>query len=93
MDLLRYCVNDVQVLLLDYSMPVLNGAETLKYVRRLAPHIKIVAVTGCDIYSLPASFREGVDQVVAKPFTCADLVAVINQLLAAAPTLIVPVTG
>lgn len=77
------CVeHEIRVVLLDYSMPHLDGAETLQYLRQLYPQVKVVAVTGVDIRQLPEGFREGVDHLLQKPFRREDLVAAINSLLA-----------
>lgn len=81
LDIMRYYQGDLQVMVLDYSMPRLNGAETLKYVRRLNSQIKVIAVIDVDIDSLPVSFREGVQGIVAKPVKGADLIGTINVLL------------
>ncbi len=81
LDIMRYYQGDLQVVLLDYSMPRLNGAETLKYARRLNPQIKVIAVIDVDIDSLPVSFREGVQGLVTKPVKGADLIGTINALL------------
>jgi CheY-like chemotaxis protein len=81
LDMMRYHQNDLHVILLDYSMPRLNGAETLQHARRLNPQIKVIAVIDVDIDSVPISFREDVQGVVTKPVKGTDLVEAINTLL------------
>ncbi len=81
LDMLRYCQRDVRVVVLDYNMPRLNGAETLMYLRKLNPHVKVLALTGVETNLLPESFRTGVDRVLAKPYTNSQLINTLNGLL------------
>jgi CheY-like chemotaxis protein len=81
LDMMRYCQDDLQVMLLDYSMPRLNGAETLQYARRFNPQIKVIAVIDMDIDSLPISFREAVQEIITKPVSGTHLIEAINALL------------
>jgi len=85
LDMLRYAGYDVRVVLLDYNMPQLNGAETLQHLRRLNPQTKVIALTGVNINLLPENFREGVDKLVQKPFRTADLIASIRELIGEQP--------
>jgi CheY-like chemotaxis protein len=86
LDMLRYAPRDIRIVLLDYNMPRFNGAETLQFLRKLNPEVKIIAVTGVDINELPSSFREGVDHFFQKPFRSAELIQTIRTLLNGAPT-------
>lgn len=79
LEIVRNCQDGLRLVLLDYSMPRLDGAETLRYVRKLNPHLKVIGLTDVDVESLPASFREGVQKVVTKPVSGADLIAIISQ--------------
>jgi CheY-like chemotaxis protein len=87
LDMLRYAPSAVRVVLLDYDMPKLNGAETLTYLRRLNPHAKIIAVTGMDPNFLPAEFREGVEHTIYKPFRMEELISLIERMAEAYPVL------
>ena len=90
LDMLRYGARDIRVVLLDYNMPQLNGAETLEHLRRLRPQVKVLAVTGVDAQLLPPSFREGVDKFLQKPFRSKELVDTINLLLGNGATVPTP---
>ena len=81
LDMLRYGGRDIRIVLLDYNMPQLNGAETLKHLRSIAPQAKVIALTGVNLNLLPESFREGVERFIPKPFRTAELVATIRELL------------
>ena len=85
LDMTRYAGRDIRIVLLDYNMPQLNGAETLAYLRRLSPDTKIIALTGVDINLLPESFREGVDKFLQKPFRTTDLIVAMRELLGQSP--------
>ena len=83
LNMLRYAPKDIRIVLLDYSMPTFDGAETLRFVRQLSPAAKVIAVTGMDLNVLPESFREGVDAFMHKPFQMKELLATMDKLLKA----------
>lgn len=83
LEMVRFAGRDLSVVLLDYNMPQLNGAETLEYVRRLNSNVKVMALTGVDLNMLPATFHEGVDKFIRKPFRAQDLIDAINSLIGA----------
>jgi CheY-like chemotaxis protein len=80
LEMLRFAGRECRVVLLDYNMPNFDGCETLQHLRRLNPHVKVLALTGIDQNLLPASFQEGVDKFFPKPFRTRDLVDAINTL-------------
>jgi CheY-like chemotaxis protein len=80
LDMLRYA-RDVRIILLDYNMPQLDGSETLAYIRKLSPRVKVIAVTGVEANLLPENYRQGVEKFIQKPFRTAELVLAINDLL------------
>jgi CheY-like chemotaxis protein len=84
LNMLRYTPSDVRVVLLDYSMPQLNGAETLAYLRRLYPQTKVIGVTALDVHNIPSAFHDGVDGWLPKPFTKEELVTAIHAAMATA---------
>jgi CheY-like chemotaxis protein len=86
LDMMRYCERDIRVVVLDYNMPRLNGAETLTFLRKLNPRVKILALTGVDANLLPESFRTGVDKILAKPYSTGQLIDNVNELLGFDPT-------
>lgn len=82
LEMLHQAAGKVQVVLLDYQMPVMTGAQILPTVRRLAPAAKVLGVSGVAPEDLPPEFRDGVDKLLSKPFTRNDLIAAIEALLA-----------
>jgi CheY-like chemotaxis protein len=81
LDMLRYTGDKVNVVLLDYNMPTINGEDTLRHMRKIGPHIKVIATTGVEVQNLPDGFRQGVDDVLSKPFSASDLIGCIHDLL------------
>ena len=71
------------LLLLDFAMPGMNGADVARAVRARRPDLPIVFVTGyAESEQLEAALGEDV-QVLRKPFTVDDLSAAIAHSLAA----------
>jgi CheY-like chemotaxis protein len=76
----------IQIVLLDYSMPELNGAETLQQLRNRNPSIKIVAITAFAPHEVAPSFREGVDGYIVKPIHAQELIEIIDSLIGSKPS-------
>jgi DNA-binding NarL/FixJ family response regulator len=67
------------VVILDLSMPVMNGFEAAAEIRRIAPSIKIVFLS---IHDVPATAREvGADAFVSKTSSAEELVATIERVI------------
>jgi CheY-like chemotaxis protein len=81
LDMIRYAPRGVRTVLLDFNMPGFNGAETLQYLRKLNPNVKVIAVSGFKVNELPASFQKGVERFVAKPFSNGELLETIEEVL------------
>jgi CheY-like chemotaxis protein len=86
LDMLRYCQRDVRLVVLDYNMPRLNGSDTLSYLKKLNPEVKVLALTGIELGLLPESFRTGVDKVLPKPYSHSQLMNCVNELLGPSPS-------
>ncbi len=82
LEILRHNPQDFGVLLLDFNMPVMNGADMLQYVRKLNPRVKVIGLTGVNASGLPQAFSEGVDSLFSKPFKVPELVSAIRALAA-----------
>lgn len=81
LDMVRYAGADVGAIMLDFNMPRFNGAETLQFLRKLNPNVKVLAVSGVSSNELPADFREGVERFIPKPFSNADLLKTLEEIL------------
>jgi PAS domain S-box-containing protein len=70
----------IDLLLIDYAMPEMNGAELLYQVRRQRPHLKALFITGYAPDALVDGEIDGA-AVVRKPFKLAELVATLRAVL------------
>lgn len=74
--------NHMDLILLDLQMPVMNGYEVLKQIKKENPQIKIVAQTA---YALAQEKEEilarGFDDYIAKPIIQKDLLEIITRIL------------
>jgi CheY-like chemotaxis protein len=63
----------------DYSMPVMNGADLIRQLWARNPHLPVLCVTG---YAGGADLKALLthEQILQKPFKRADLLARIGQL-------------
>ena len=73
---------NVDLFLLDYQLPGLNGLELLRILKEKRPGIPVVLVTA-STQSLITEKAEklGVDKIVFKPYSQADMLTVIQGLL------------
>lgn len=67
------------VVILDLSLPLMNGFEAAKEIRRIAPFTKIVFFS---IHDVPATARDiGADAFVAKSAGIEELVSTLERIL------------
>jgi CheY-like chemotaxis protein len=78
---LQYGNENVDVVLLDYGMPVLDGSQTLEHLKNQFPNVKTIGVTGLSTSQLPDTYRNGVEQLLVKPVKTAELVSAIHSVL------------
>ncbi len=71
------------LVLLDVDMPQMSGEETLEKMRRLAPAVRVIAITGSrDHQRHQAMLDGGALHIVAKPFTQEALCLAMSGALA-----------
>lgn len=63
---------EVDIVLLDFAMPGMNGADVEREIRTRRPSLPVVFATG---YADVAVLTAGEDRIVRKPFREADLAA------------------
>jgi len=57
------------LVLMDLNMPVMNGTDATKEIRKLNPNIPIIALTAADIEEVKTNFSDiGFNDIVTKPF-------------------------
>lgn len=77
-------VASVDLLVVDYAMPGLNGAQVARCARGRWPKLPIILVTGFAEAGFADELPDDV-QLLHKPFRVADLVALVSNTLAATP--------
>jgi CheY-like chemotaxis protein len=81
LNMIRYAARDIHIVMLDYSMPRLNGDETLKYIKQLSPNAKVIGLTSMKFNSLPREYIDGIDKLLSKPVVATKLIDTICELL------------
>ena len=85
-DLLRSGDNMVNVglILCDIRMPKVNGVECIDYLKREAPGVPVVVVTGYPDSDLAANLlKKGVKHYLVKPVEKEKLLAIVDDIIAA----------
>lgn len=72
------------LIIMDLNMPVLDGLETIKYVRMMqgvAEQVPIVAITAFDVYGMEEAAHEaGCNEYLSKPLDLGDLDKALKSL-------------
>ena len=87
-DSLRSAAADAVVM--DIYMPQQDGFETIRELRRVAPEVRIIAISGAtrgDFDPLKAAEMLGADRALRKPFAMEDLLAALTEVLSDLPPL------
>jgi PAS domain S-box-containing protein len=90
LNLFRERSNDIDLILLDLTLPGMSGAEVCREVRRISPDVKIILTSAYDRERMSAGFPAG-EQVpysfIRKPYRIAELVRTIQRVLRRRPAL------
>jgi CheY-like chemotaxis protein len=80
---------DINVVLLDLTMPQMDGRQTLRALRRLCPELPVILSGGYDPRQAPTGARDPESPVfLQKPYTLAELRRVLAPALGPGPILI-----
>ena len=74
--------------LMDIYMPLQDGFEAIRELRRVAPAVKIIAISGGsrgNFDPLKAAEMLGADRTLRKPFGIDELLGALTELLPATP--------
>jgi PAS domain S-box-containing protein len=74
----------IDVVLLDLTMPRLDGLEVLARVRAVKPEVPVVLMTGYSTEELSGTLREDLAVLLQKPFTSEELLAAVGAARAKA---------
>ena len=80
---LEYCLdNDVDLLLVDYMMPELNGIDLVNMLKKEKPDIPIIMITAIDDLKLrKTATLTGIDMFLPKPVNANDFKEAVFKLL------------
>jgi PAS domain S-box-containing protein len=69
----------IHLVLLDMMMPLMDGQTTIRALKRIAPQVKIIAVSGLSS-NKDLALKAGAKGFLQKPYTSQDLIDLIDQL-------------
>jgi len=74
--------HEIDLVILDVVMPRLGGADAMKRMRELNPHMKAMFATGYDRLSTLGKDRSAIsEKVISKPFAISELSQTVRQML------------
>jgi two-component system response regulator AtoC len=80
--LAKLVATPVDLIVVDYRMPGLDGFQVLRRARELHPRIRIVLTTGQGTNEVVgAALDDGVHGIIVKPFTPDELTKVVSAVL------------
>ena len=72
----------VDLLVVDYKMPGINGFEVVRRARGIHPNLKVVLITGHGTREVMGEALDGgINGILVKPFTPDELASTINAAL------------
>jgi PAS domain S-box-containing protein len=80
-ELFRADPNGIAAVLLDLTMPAMNGQQTLAALRAIRPDVKIIATSGYSQADALPRFSGKVEGFIQKPYTARALAATLRVLL------------
>jgi len=84
--LVKYREDKPDAVLLDITMPDMDGLEALREIKKIDPHARIAMLTALDQKDVTQeAAREGADLFVVKPFTPVKVLATVDKLLRQVP--------
>ncbi len=80
-DLFRQHADEITFVLIDLSMPKLDGMKTLAEIRRIRPDAKVVLTSGYEGSELMQRYpTENIDAFIQKPFDVEDFKKIVQQV-------------
>jgi CheY-like chemotaxis protein len=78
----RHEKDTFQLVLLDYFMPELDGAETFKWLKKISPSIKVIIVSGAEELRLRQILAQHhFDGCIRKPFDLHEALQIIRNVM------------
>jgi two-component system cell cycle sensor histidine kinase/response regulator CckA len=74
--------DEIDLVLLDYYMPQLDGAKTLEWLKKLNPRVKVIIVSGAEELRLRQILaRHPLDGYIRKPLRLQETVQIIRHVM------------
>lgn len=74
--------NNLDLLLLDIKMPKLSGLDILKDIKKSAPKLKVIIITGYkSVETATEASKLGADDYIVKPFESKEILQIVEKLL------------
>lgn len=74
--------DELELVVLDLTMPVMDGMDTFKYIKKIKPDIKILLVTGYDdMWDLEELIEQENTEILKKPYQIDDFMQVIGKFI------------
>jgi len=70
-----------RLLVTDYRMPQLNGMELIQRCKAILPDLKVISASATLFDDEMAAYKEKPDRVLPKPYSIAELLSAVNELL------------
>jgi len=77
----QFQANEIDLVITDIMMPEKDGFEAIRELNRLAPNVRIIALTGFGLHNLPVAYDLGASRVFEKPIAPAVLKEAVAELL------------
>ena len=81
-ELFRGMADEIAVVLLDMTMPLISGEETFQQLKRIRPDVAVIASSGYSEAEAMARFGQGLAGFVQKPYSAAALSAKVAEAMA-----------
>jgi len=75
-------INEINLIILDLTLPKVSGLEVLEHVKKISPHTKIILTSGYMIEKDSSNIEESkIDDFIQKPYTVEKLAKVVRKNL------------
>jgi two-component system cell cycle sensor histidine kinase/response regulator CckA len=81
LDVMRARKDDIDVLLLDITLPGTSSREVYDEARRLRPDLRVIVTSAHSRETASSSLAERIDYFIRKPFSLGDLIDMVRQAL------------
>jgi two-component system cell cycle response regulator DivK len=74
--------SDIELILMDVQLPVLNGMDAMKEIKKFRPALPVIAQTAFAMSGDKERYlKEGFDEYISKPINLQELITLISKYL------------